>query len=674
MRFRRAYYQVKPYSLWWARIWLRRWWAARQRRIYKNAWPINEAAGQVPEGWPGWPEAKQFALVLTHDVEGPKGLERCLPLMELESGLGFHSSFNFVPERYTTPKELRDRLTGAGFEVAVHDLKHDGKLYFSRSAFRKGAQRINQYLNEWGAVGFRAGFMLHELEWHHDLNILYDTSTFDTDPFEPQPDGMNTIFPFWVPGGDHGGYVELPYTLVQDFSNFVVLREKTIDVWKRKLDWIASKGGMALFVVHPDYTNFGYAPLARDEYPVCRYEELLAYVKDKYNGHYWHALPREVAAHVVEHRKRRLQGGAHRVFERVRPASGYGQTGRKIWIDLDNTPHVPFFKPIIQQLEKRGYTVLLTARDAFQVCELATHHGLNYTCVGRHFGKNMVLKLIGLLLRAFQLLPIALREKPVLGLSHGARSQILVCNLLRIPSVLIMDYEHAKSPPLARPQWEIVPDVLRDDTLYSEKEKVRKYSGIKEDVYASELKPDPAILRQLNLQENDIIITVRPPATEAHYHNSESETLFTTFMNRACDTPDVRCVLLPRNKRQEAWLRTHWPQWFTDARVVVPPSAVDGLNLLWHSDLVVSGGGTMNREAAALGVPVYSIFRGKIGAVDRQLQAEGRLVLVEGVNDVQNKIAIERRRRPAAPDATPRKALRQILGYIEEIVERQSQD
>ena len=162
-------------------------------------------------------------------------------------------------------------------------------------------------------------------------------------------------------------------------------------------------------------------------------------------------------------------------------------------------------------------------------------------------------------------------------------------------------------------------------------------------------------------------MTVRPPATEAHYHNPESEKLFVQFMNRLCNTQGAKAVLLPRNKNQETELRKHWPQWFEDSKVIIPKGAVDGLNLLWHSDLVVSGGGTMNREAAALDIPVYSIFRGKTGAVDGQLQSEGRLMLIESVEQVQ-RIAFRHRDKAGSPDKHPRQALRDIVDHVEEIV------
>jgi predicted glycosyltransferase len=187
-------------------------------------------------------------------------------------------------------------------------------------------------------------------------------------------------------------------------------------------------------------------------------------------------------------------------------------------------------------------------------------------------------------------------------------------------------------------------------------------------VYVTELKPDPAILKQLRLEGAELVITVRPPAIEAHYHNTEADVLFLHFMNRAVNFNGAKIVLLPRNKRQEAKIRSECPDWFKDDKVIIPDTVVEGMNLLWFSDLVVSGGGTMNREAAALGVPVYSIFRGTIGAVDHYLQAEGRLILIENVSDVDHKIMLTRRVKGTTVDTTPRKALSDIVNHIEDII------
>jgi len=138
-------------------------------------------------------------------------------------------------------------------------------------------------------------------------------------------------------------------------------------------------------------------------------------------------------------------------------------------------------------------------------------------------------------------------------------------------------------------------------------------------------------------------------------------------MERACRTPEIKIVLLPRNPKQGTLIRRLWPAWFENGKTIIPESAIDGLNLLWHSDLVVSGGGTMNREAAALGVPVYSIFRGQIGAVDRHLSEEGRLVLVDSTENVQRLIPLVRRVRRQVREVTSKKTLHRIVDTIEEI-------
>jgi hypothetical protein len=294
-----VYYRLKPFIPWRARMALRRWLAARIRKSGCANWPICEASGQKPGNFPGWPTGKRFAFVLTHDVESQTGLERIQDIVELERQLGFKSSFNLVPEgSYDTPVQIRHRLRDKGLEVGVHDLRHDGKLFDSRAKFREKAARINHYLREWHAVGFRSAFMHRKLSWLHDLEIAYDCSTFDTDPFEPQPDGVHTIFPFWcAPENGKGGYVELPYTLPQDSTLFLVLEEQGIDIWRKKLDWIVARGGMALLNVHPDYTCFNGKPRP-NEYSAQMYANLLEYVRSTYAGQYWQALPHEVADYV----------------------------------------------------------------------------------------------------------------------------------------------------------------------------------------------------------------------------------------------------------------------------------------------------------------------------------------------------------------------------------------
>lgn len=292
----RMYYFMKPIFPRRLQLFLRRKMLLRRRESLENIWPIYAEAGKLPENWTRWPGQKQFALVLTHDVETDIGQGKCYKLTSLEKELGFRSSFYFVPERYSVSTDLRQYLTDNGFEIGVHGLFHDGRLFKSSRIFQKRAAQINHYLNEWESIGFRSPAMHHNLGWIHDLNIEYDASTFDTDPFEPQPDGVGTIFPFLVRGNsDQRAYVELPYTLPQDFTLFVLMKEKDIEIWKRKLDWIVKCGGMALLNTHPDYMNFDGKKGEVDEYPVGHYVEFLEYIKRKYEGIYWHILPKEIA-------------------------------------------------------------------------------------------------------------------------------------------------------------------------------------------------------------------------------------------------------------------------------------------------------------------------------------------------------------------------------------------
>jgi hypothetical protein len=293
--FLKIFYNIKPLIPRRLQLAMRRLRARVKLRTHADVWPIDENSSKSPKNWSGWPDGKKFAFILTHDVDTAKGQERTRQIADLERGLGFTASYNFVPERYAVREKLRNYLTENGFEVGVHGLNHDGKYYTSRAIFRERALKINRYIRDWGSVGFRSPSMLHNLAWLHDLDIQYDSSTFDTDPFEPQTDGVGTIYPFWVPSGiGKGGYIEIPYTLPQDFTLFILMKHKNIDIWKRKLDWIASKGGMALVLTHPDYVNPGSGRCEREEYPLKFYSELLKYVQQNYAGEYYHVLPRDL--------------------------------------------------------------------------------------------------------------------------------------------------------------------------------------------------------------------------------------------------------------------------------------------------------------------------------------------------------------------------------------------
>jgi hypothetical protein len=246
----------------------------------------------------------------------------------------------------------------------------------------------------------------------------------------------------------------------------------------------------------------------------------------------------------------------------------------------------------------------------------------------------------------------------------------LLSSVLRIPTILLFDYEHAARLPGIRPILGIAPEVIDASRIAKQfKRGVRTYSGLKEDVYVASFRPDASIFRQLNLNEDDVIGTIRPPATEAHYHNPESEKLFCETVEFLGKCPNVRMVILPRNeKSQREFVYRTWPRWCEERKIIIPDRVLNGLDLVWHSDFVISGGGTMNREAAALGVPVYSIFRGPIGDVDRYLAEKGRLILIETPEDIKKRIQPMKRHRKDESCMTERKALKQIMAAVEEVL------
>ena len=228
-----------------------------------------------------WPNKHQFALVLTHDIETAEGQAFVRKVADMEENLGFRSSFNFVLERYPLDFNLIQELRERGFEVGCHGLKHDGILFSNQKEFMKRVAKINKHIKEYRMAGFRAPLTHRNPEWMQALEIEYDLSFFDTDPFEPIPGGTMSIWPFFI-----GHFVELPYTLVQDYTLTSVLGETTPRLWLEKVDFIKKFHGMALLNSHPDYLN--------DPNSFRVYAEFLETMKK--NEEYWHALPRDVAS------------------------------------------------------------------------------------------------------------------------------------------------------------------------------------------------------------------------------------------------------------------------------------------------------------------------------------------------------------------------------------------
>lgn len=337
----------------------------------------------------------------------------------------------------------------------------------------------------------------------------------------------------------------------------------------------------------------------------------------------------------------------------------------RIWIDFENSPHVLFFKPIIKKLEEKGYEVVLSARDYAQVIQLCDLNKLTYKKIGKHFGKNKLMKYAGLLLRTLQLLPFAIRNKPALSLSHGSRAQLIVASALRIPAMLAMDYEFGQGVPLIKADLFMIPEVVKEESFLPFAKRVSKYPGIKEFVYASDFTPDNSIKKILDFNDEDLVVTIRPPATSAHYHTTKSDELFNKAMKHVLSQENSKIFILPRTKDQAAEIRNKWEAFFTNGKIMIPDKVVDGLNLIWHSDLVISGGGTMIREAAALDVPAYSTFGGEIGNVDKFLEQTGKLILIKNNDDIHSKIKLVKRNKISPASTGNSETMQAILNEIE---------
>lgn len=238
---------------------------------------------RVPFVW-FWPDAATSCVVMTHDVEEASGRDFCSQLMDMDDGIGIKSSFQIVPEeRYPVPDSFLDEMRGRGFEINVHDLNHDGRLFVDRASFLRRASRINMFGRRYGALGFRSGSLYRNQAWYGALEFSYDMSVPNVAHLDPQRGGCCTVMPYFI-----GRILELPVTTIQDYSLFHILNDYSIDLWKQQLEAISNAHGLAAFIVHPDYI---IASRAR-----ATYEELLEHLACmREQRRTWITLPREVA-------------------------------------------------------------------------------------------------------------------------------------------------------------------------------------------------------------------------------------------------------------------------------------------------------------------------------------------------------------------------------------------
>jgi uncharacterized protein len=323
----------------------------------------------------------------------------------------------------------------------------------------------------------------------------------------------------------------------------------------------------------------------------------------------------------------------------------------RVWVDLTNSPHVLVLRPLIEIMRADGHEVEVTARDFAQTLELCDRFGIEHTAVGRHRGGRLTSKALGLASRSLALARWARGRRFDVAMGHGSNDVTVASALLRVPSATAFDYEwatvqHQVNCRLAKSV--VVPDAIPAERIerYGARGKIHAYEGLKEEYYLADFEPDTAVLEELRLDRERPLVVVRPPPEVSLYHRFENP-LFRGVLERLV-AGDAQTVVLPRTPQQRAELRG----------VIVPDHAIDAQSLVAYADLVISAGGTMNREAVALGTPVFTTFEGRLGAVDEALLREGRLRKLEDPDQ------IEIARRPANGGLRIRRDPRQLVTML----------
>lgn len=304
-----------------------------------------------------------------------------------------------------------------------------------------------------------------------------------------------------------------------------------------------------------------------------------------------------------------------------------------IWIDLDNSPHVPLFRPIIRELNARGAETVITARDYAQTEQLLQLWEIPHKLIGRHGGKDKSKKVMNLFTRSNQLRRYMKGQSIDLALNHGSRTQVVAAKMLGIPSIVMLDYEYTETRIFNYlSSYILIPEYIPDARLRSARintAKVLRYPGFKEQLYLNDFVAEPGFRERLGIGADRILMTMRPPAMEGNYHDPLSDSILLEILRRATADGRVYPLIVSRTGKDRGFLEDHFA-----GRIHFLEQAVDGLQLIWNSDLFISGGGSMNRESALLGVPTYSIFTGKKPYLDEYLSERGRLTFIDAMERI----------------------------------------
>lgn len=315
-------------------------------------------------------------------------------------------------------------------------------------------------------------------------------------------------------------------------------------------------------------------------------------------------------------------------------APGAAARAGRLWIDMTNSPHVLVLRPIIDEFRRRGWEVEVTAREYAQTLPLLERFDIPYTLIGRHRGRRMLSKAWGLVARASAMVRFGRGRRFDLAMSHASNDLPVAARLLGIPHVTMFDYEFARLSHhinVRASAKALVPDAIPREALAAfgcTPAKYDAYPGLKEEYYLADFEPDPAVLAELGLDTGKVLAVLRTPPSMAAYHRMENP-LFDDVLRTIAVRDDVQAVVLVRTPDQRAGIED-----VGSGNIIVPDRVVDAQSLVYYADVVISGGGTLNREAAALGTPAWTVFVGRMGAVDAMLVREGRLGVLERAKDL----------------------------------------
>ena len=317
-----------------------------------------------------------------------------------------------------------------------------------------------------------------------------------------------------------------------------------------------------------------------------------------------------------------------------------------IWFDLDNSPHVPLFRPVFEYLRSKNADFKITARDFAQTLDLLKLWNIPHTAIGTHGGKNKIKKVLNTYNRSSQLKKFAKDFHFSLAVSHGSRSQLVAASRLKIKSLLMMDYEYTETKIFNYFSGNLlIPKLIPDERLAScgiNLKKVIRYDGFKEELYLSSFAPDADFRKSINVSKDLVLVVIRPPGMTGNYHEAKSEELLIKAIEHFSASSNTTCLIIARAEPDRNYILSKCK---LSENVKFLEKAVDGSQLVYAADIVLSGGGTMNRESALLGTKTFSIFTGRKPYLDEYLAEKGRMKFIESEKDIED-IVIERSDKP----------------------------